>query len=362
MDPATAVGTAMNGGPPKHESTKYTGHESTKARKQFTGFVAGLLLLVALPVSAADRYALIVTGASGGAPYDARYTAWRTSFVTTLKEDFGYPADRLVVLSEDAQPGLRSTRENVKAAFQAFARKLVKDDQLLVLLIGHGTAGDENAKFNLVGPDLTAAEWGTLLTPIAARVVFVNTSSASFEYLDRLAARGRIVVTATDAAAQQFATIFPEFFVSAFATPKGEPGSAASPDREADLDRNGRVSIWEAFRAASAGVKGWFEAQGRLATERPLLDDNGDGVGREADAPGDDGALAEVTYLQPEAGLPGAVDPAMAEQLRRRAELQSRLDAHRAAKATLPPDQYERELEALILELARLDAEIRKGG
>ena len=177
--------------------------------------------------------------------------------------------------------------------------------------------------------------------------MFVNASSASFEFLERLAGRGRIVVTATDSAAQEYATIFPEFFVEAFTT------------ESADLDRNGRVSVWEAFRSASAGVKAWFENQGRLATERPLLDDNGDGIGREAEEQGPDGALAQMTYLRAETPVAGSADPAVAELLRQRAAVESRLDALRAGKDNLPAEQYERELEALLLELARLDRQIR---
>ena len=63
------------------------------------------------------------------------------------------------------------------------------------------------------------------------------------------------------------------------------------------------MSIWEAFTYASAGVQQWFEQKGQLPTERPLLDDTGDGVGREAQNPGTDGALARITYLEPEAAL-----------------------------------------------------------
>ena len=310
--------------------------------------VACLVLGCVTSVSAADRFALVITGASGGPQYAERHAAWRGKFVNALKDAFGYPDDHIVVLSEDAEsPRLRSTRANVGAALQTLTRRMTKDDQLFILLIGHGTAGDDDAKFNLVGPDLPAAEWASLLRPIAGRVVFVNTSSASFEYLERLAGRGRIVVTATDSAAQQYATVFPEFFVEAFTT------------ESADLDRNGRVSVWEAFRSASAGVKGWFEEQGRLATERPLLDDNGDGIGREAEAPGADSALAQVTYLQPETPVAASGDPAVAELVRQRADLESRLDALRAGKANLPAEQYERELEAVLLEMARLDRLIK---
>ena len=86
------------------------------------------------------------------------------------------------------------------------------------------------------------------------------------------------MLTATDTAAQQFETVFPEFFVKAF------------DDAEADLDKNGRVSIWEAFTYASARRQASSSSRsGQLATERPLLDDTGDGVGREARKPGPDG-------------------------------------------------------------------------
>ena len=71
--------------------------------------------------------------------------------------------------------------------------------------------------------------------------------------------------------------------------------------------KNGRVSIWEAFTYASAGVRQWFEQKGQLPTERPLLDDTGAGIGREAQNPGTDGAIARVTYLEPDARAGAAV-------------------------------------------------------
>src|SRR5262249_23505558 len=159
--------------------------------------------------------------------------------------------------------------------------RLTRDDQLLVFLIGHGTTVDtDEAKFNLVGPDFSASEWADLLKPLPGRLVFVNTTGASFPFLHKLAGRGRVVLTATDSAAQQFETVFPEYFIKAFG------------DEAADADRNGRVSIWEAFQYASAAVRQSFEQKGQLPTERPLIDDTGAGVGREAQAPGVDGAVA----------------------------------------------------------------------
>ena len=115
-------------------------------------------------------------------------------------------------------------------------------------------------------------EWAALLKSIPGRVVVVDSTSASFPFIERLAGRKRIVITATDSAAQRFDTVFPEYFIRALT------------DHAADLDKDGRVSVWEAFIAASAGVRRYYEQRGQLATERALLDDNGDGQGREAGA------------------------------------------------------------------------------
>ena len=309
-----------------------------------------LLLTFAAPAAAAERYALVVTGASGGDAYAKKYDRLRAAFEKTLRDTFGYPADHIVVLAEKEGDGVaaRSTRENVQRILGDFKRRLMKDDQLLVLLMGHGTTMDgEDGKFNLVGPDLSAAEWSELLKSIPGRVVFVNTTSASFPFMHRVAGRGRIVLTATDSAAQQYETVFPEFFVKAF------------DDPAADTDKNGRVSIWEAFLYASAAVTQYFDQKGQLPTERALLDDTGAGVGREALTPGTDGAVARVTYLQPEAALTLPADAGLATLVRRQAALQAQIDALKARKESMPPDQYEAELEKLLVELARVSIQLR---
>jgi hypothetical protein len=255
----------------------------------------------------------------------------------------------MFVLADGEGEGVeKSTRENVQKRLGELRRRMTKDDQLLVLLVGHGTSldGDE-AKFNLVGPDLSASEWADLLKPIPGRLVFVNTTSASFPFLRKLAGRNRVVLTATDAAAQQFETVFPEYFVKAF------------DDPAADLDKNNRVSVWEAFTYASAGVRQWFEQKGQLPTERPLLDDTGAGIGREAQNPGTDGAVARVTYIEPDAVLLLPSDTALAVLVKRRAALETQLEELKARKESTPPDQYEAELEKLLVEIARLSQQIR---
>jgi hypothetical protein len=307
------------------------------------------VLLLAATASAAERYALIVTGASAGDPYASRYDTWRQTLGTTLVDRFGYPADHLILLGETRgdRVGI-ANRENVRAALGELRKKTSPGDLVLIVLIGHGTAlHADAAKFNLVGPDLSAQEWGDLIKPIAARVVFVNTTSASFPFLQPLTGPERIVITATDSAQQQFETVFPEFFIGAF------------QEDSADLDRNGRVSIWEAFTYASARVRESFETKGQLATERPLLDDTGDGVGRESGGEGIDGTQARVTYLQPDATIPATGDAALTALLKRRAALEADLELVKARKPNLPEEEYERELEKVLLELARIERQIR---
>jgi hypothetical protein len=311
--------------------------------------VTALALAMCPCASAGDNYALVVTGASGGEAYATKYDGWRRAFVSTLHEKFAYPEDHVVVLSEREEPGVApATRDQVRRTLVDLRSRLTKDDLLVVLLVGHGTSAEgpagEDAKFNLVGPDLAASEWASLLKPLAARLVFVDTTSVSFPFIHQLAGPGRIVITATDSTAQEFETVFGEWFVKAFTEPA------------ADADKNGRVSMLEAFTYASAGVRRSFEEHNELPTERPLLDDDGDGAGREAQVAGADGALARATYLQAVAVPPEAARRALTA---RQTALEAEIEALRVRRSSMPPDAYQAELERLLLELARVSAELR---
>src|SRR6185312_9206820 len=240
MDLATALGTAMTLNNTRR-ATLSGWPRGRPERAPLRVLVVIGLVLAASNARAADRYALIISGAAGGDQYAEKYNTWRTAITTTLVDTFKYPPDRVVVLADAGEDAAtKSTRENVQRAFADLRKRMTKDDQLLVLLIGHGTTADgDEAKFNLVGPDLTATEWAELVKPLPGRLVFVNTTAASFPFLRKIAGRNRIVLTATDSSAQQFETVFADYFVKAF----GVDG--------ADVDKSGRVSMWEAFSFAS---------------------------------------------------------------------------------------------------------------
>ena len=305
------------------------------------------VLLAAAPALAAERYAVVISGVSGGDKYADQQRRWRTELAAFLTTGFSFSEANILVLDEDSTGSTQSTAENVGRLLGDLRRRVTRDDTVVLFLIGHGTFDGTDAKFNLVGPDLSAAEWKGMLDGLAGRLVVVNTTESSFPFLEALSRPGRVVITATDSTQQRFATVFPEYFIRALA------------DYSSDVDRDGHVSIWEAFAAASTGVKQHYEQRGQLPTERPLLDDNGDGMGREADTPGEDGTVARVVYLNSEPrSTPG--DTVMAALDRQRAALEALLETLKLRRASMPDAEYRAELEKLLTELARITQEIRQ--
>jgi hypothetical protein len=316
--------------------------------RTYVAVVSLLSLLVPAAAGAEQRWAIVLSGASGGAKYAEQMNTWRTSLATALVDRYGFAKDKVrVFVDESVKTGEQGTAANVRAAIAEIKKQLTRDDVLLVMLLGHGTYDGESAKFNLVGPDLTAAEWATLLNGINGKLIVINTTEASFPFLERLSGPNRVVITATDSAAQKYATVFPEYFAKAM-------GEASS-----DLDKNGRTSIFEVFAAASLAVKQHYEQRGQLTTERAIIDDNGDGVGRESDAPGPDGGLARTLYLDNE-NPAAANNPELAELIKKRRDLEAQAEALKLKKDSMPGPQWEAEYERLMLELAKVSREIRQ--
>lgn len=304
-------------------------------------------LLLTGTASAEERFAIILSGASGGPEYAAQMAEWRRGLRSALIDRYGFAADKVrVFVDESVKGGDTGSAQNLRAAFAQLRKQMTRDDVLVVVMFGHGTYDGDAAKFNLVGPDLTAAEWAGLLNGLPGRLVIVNTTAASFPFLEQLSAPNRVVITATDSAAQKYATVFPQFFVKAM------------QEASTDLDKNGRTSIFEVFSAASQAVKQYYEQRGQLTTERAVFDDNGDRVGREAEAPGPDGALARLLYLDAEL-VSAADNPELAALLQRRRALEADAEALKLKRDVMPAPLWEAEYEKLMLELARVSREIK---
>jgi hypothetical protein len=304
-------------------------------------------LVLAAEAAAEERWALILSGASGGPKYAEQMLEWRSVLASALVDRYGFAKDKVrVFVDETVKTGEPGTAANLRAAMASLRKQMRREDVLLIILLGHGTYDGDAAKFNLVGPDLTAADWKTLIDGVAGRLVIVNSTEASFPFLERLSGPNRVVITATDSAAQKYATVFPEYFAKAMR------------EASSDLDKNGRTSVFEVFAATSLAVKQHYEQRGQLTTERAIIDDNGDGVGREADAPGPDGAMARLLYLDAETPA-AANDPELAALLRRRRELEAEAEALKLKKTVMPGPAWEAEFEKLMIELAKISTSIR---
>lgn len=313
--------------------------------------LAVALTIVALsPISAAAeaRWAVIISGASGGEKYAEQMREWREGLRSAMVDRYGFKPEQVrLLVDESVAAGERGSAENVRKIFTEIKKAGTRDDFVLVVLLGHGTYDGDVAKFNLVGPDMTARDWTDMLAGVQGRLAVVNTTEASFPFLESLTAKGRVVITATDSAAQKYATVFPEYFVKAMS------------EASTDLDKNGRTSLFEVFTAASAAVKQHYEQNGQLATERAVLDDNGDGKGREATAEGPDGGVARLAYLDAEVTAENA-SPELAALTKRRQALEVQAEEHKQLKGVMPDAEWNAQFEKLMLELAQVSAEIRK--
>ncbi len=292
-----------------------------------------------------NKFAVIINGAGGEPVYAKQFEEWTGQLSSVLSERFGFESQQIKVLAEK-----QATAEEVKRTFVALKSQLNANNILFVFLIGHGSFDGKESKFNLVGPDLSATEYNVLLSSLPARrVVVFNMASASGEFVKSLAAKGRIVITATRSGQETNATRFPGFFIAALNAP------------DADTDQDGHTSVLETFVYANRLTADFYKRAGRLATEHALLDDNGDGVGHDKVEAGD-GLLARATYLDSLSVDEAAATAATAKLLKERTRLEGEIEQLIARKANMPESEYEATLERLFIELAKVNRSIKQAG
>lgn len=304
----------------------------------------------AAPAAGRDgRWAVVVSGASGGPDFAAKQAEWRQAITTALGSRYGFPASHILELVDETarDRGTPATAENVRKLFTTLRGQTGKNDLILVVLLGHGTFDGQQAKFNLVGPDLTAGDWAALLAGVPGQMVLFNTTESSAPFMEALAARGRVVVTATDTPAQKYQTVFPDYLAKALA------------DTSTDLDKNGRTSVWEVFAAASGAVGRHYSERAQLTTERAVLSDTGERTGVQASSTGPQGTLARSLYLDRDSASESA-DPAVQELIARRRALEAEAQALIGKKPSTDPAAWEAEFERLMIDLSRVSREIRQ--
>lgn len=310
----------------------------------------------ATSLAAQDTHLLVVGGLGGDAEYRALFHEWASKLIDAAGSA-GVQEEHTTYLGEkpERDPALfdgEARKEDVTAAITALGESTAAGDVVFVVLIGHGSFRDSEARFNLPGPDLTAAEYSKLLEGLAGReVVFVNTASASGPFVESLSGPGRAVITATRTGTERNQTRFGGFFVDGLA------------NGAADVDKNGRVSVVEAFEYARLETERSYQTANRMATEHALLDDNGDGEGSGEPVEGGDGTRAGTLFFGSGAAAVLAEQSGDTVLVRLQAEkrdLEDQIQKLRGVQETLEPDEYQRQLEELLVELALVDRSIRE--
>jgi len=301
------------------------------------------LLALATPLLAQDTHLLVIVGVGGDEDHVKAFNKYALAIMDAAKKH-GMPDANMTYLGENPdQSGgrmkTRSTRENVTKAFTDLAAQSKANDDLFVVLIGHGSFDGKTGAFNLPGPDLTADDYGTLLKKFPTqKIVFVNTASSSGAFVQALAGPARTIVTATRTGGERNETRFAQYFVEAFDTDS------------ADRDRNGRVSVQEAFDYAAQKVKAVYEQEGHILTEHATLDDSAQGK------------LASAQFLAPERSRTVAaqsLDPAYRTLLEQRDGLERQVADLRLRKDSMDAKQYDDQLEKLLTDLALKTRAIR---
>ena len=302
-------------------------------------------------------HAVIVVGLGGAEEYRESFHDEASRLYTALIERHGLDGDNVIYLGEKVEVdpemiSLRATRANVLRVLGEIAQRSGPTDQVLVVLIGHGTSARGETQFNLPGPDLTPDDFqmGLMAFPTQP-LALVHTGSASGAFVAPLSGPNRIVVAATRTERERNATEFGQFFVEAIA------GDGA------DLDKDERISLLEAFVYARQEVERYYEEQNEILTEHAVLDDNGDGEGsHDAGLTGPDGPLAATFHVGGISGTTAqaAEDPVLARLYEERSEIQSRIDGLRAVRDAMTEDDYLDAMEPILVELALKSRDIRE--
>jgi Peptidase C13 family len=291
-----------------------------------------ILIAVSLAMSFLTQPALaavrvLIVGGLGGEPgYEQKFQTQAKAVASAASRSGAATKDVVVITGEQAR------RAALDPELKKFAAAVKNDDQVVVVLIGHGSFDGEEYRFNLPGPDITGKEILAFLDSMpASQMLVVNATSSSGSVIEQWRKPNRVVITATKSGGERNATRFAEYWVQALSSP------------EADRDKNEIVTAQEAYDYASRKVADTFKSDAALATEHSRLD------GKNADR-------IVVARLGSAALLPN--DDKLDAMMKEQGTLETQLDALKAKKGSLAQDEYYNELEKVLLDVARLDKRI----
>lgn len=292
----------------------------------------------------AGLHFVTVAGLGGEADYEQRFTSLAKE-VDKIVQGSGGEKKVYTLFGADA------TKAKLSEALGRVAGEAKSDDIFVLLLIGHGSFDGNDYKFNLRGPDITAADLGALCDRVqAGRQLIVNTSSSSGGALKSLQRANRVLIAATRSGNEKNATVFARFWVEAMRDPA------------ADTDKNETVTALEAYRYADRKTAAFYETNKRIATEHAMLEDTGkgDAVRNPSDENGQGLLAARFALVRFGTAQQAALNPAKQGLMAKKDDLEARIDRLKLEKAAMPVEVYRKQLSALLVELARVQEELDK--
>ena len=296
------------------------------------------------------KYAVIMAGPTVGETNQTQFRQWAFSLHDILARDYGYSSDSIILLYDKGQTDSvgderidgACDRGGIEQGLASLAARVSTGDQITLYLIGHGSGAEEESKFNIVGPDITGAEFAELLDQFKDQsIAIVNTTSASYGFSTSLSGEGRVVISSTRSPSERYDPIFSRYFIEAL------------DNRNGDRDKNNRVSMLEAFEYAKSNVEAWYEEQGRLASEHAGLDDNGDALfSLDPVVDSADGRLAEIAYIDAAVDEVFGLSPQARELKFQMQNLERDIFVLRGRKQDFLDSDYWLEMESLLVELA----------
>jgi len=290
----------------------------------------------------ATRHLILVVGIDGSPEFGDRFRKWAEQWQAAAQ------AAGLRVTRVDGSNPEASSRQRLQTQIQQAGNTI---DELWIVMLGHGTFDGIQAKFNMVGDDVSANEMAEWLKQRDKPTVVINCASASAPFVEALAGSNRVIVTATKSGYEMSFCYFGEHLARVI----GSDG--------VDLDKDQQTSLLEAVIAANGKTTEFYQSESRLSSEHALIEDNGDGRGtpvdwyrgtrvtRQAkDGAEADGLRANQFFLDRK-----SVNAQLSTaQLQQRNQLESELEQLRRRRRNLTETEYYQELEQLMLRLARL--------
>ena len=305
------------------------------------GLLLALTCLLALAAHARTFY-VIVAGLGGEPEYEQRFAAAANDLDRIFKAADATARVYTLVGAEATAARFRDTMNTVE-------REAKTDDDFVLILIGHGSFDGIEYKFDLPGPDVTAAEIAAMCDRVPSRrQLIVDTTSASGGAMQALEKPGRAVIAATKSGTEKNATVFARYWVEAFEDPS------------ADADKSDSVSAMEAFLYATEKTAAFYNTEKRLAAEHAVFNDVGHGEPVREAGNGQGMLLSNFTLLRLGASQLAANDPAKRALLDKKEELERKIDMLRYRKAAMDPADYKKQLTDALVELSRVQEKLEQ--